>query len=103
MFNEHCNKTDNIEIFSIATALEMFLNPLHYSWQELKYGLYTDFMDEGDSLFPYMMFDSDLKKNIQKVKDCLEEQSPFASVEKNGMITNSLIAIYDDILIKLIK
>ena len=78
----------------INQTLEAFKIPLCFAWQGYKYGWHTDFSEEGDSLFPFMMFEMELKKNTKELIDLLRTQSPFASIERNSAITNSLISIY---------
>ena len=85
---------DEIRGFQIRHNLETFKLPLFFAWQAYKYGWHTDWCEEGDSLFPFMMFEIDLKKNIKKLIDQLQSESPFAQIERNSAITNTLISIY---------
>lgn len=84
----------DIRGFQIRQNLETFKLPLFFAWQAYKYGWHTDWCEEGDSLFPFMMFEIDLKKNIKKLIDQLQSESPFAQIERNSAITNTLISIY---------
>lgn len=101
IFNEYGNKTGNVDMFITANGLELFLNPLYYAWEKLKYGRHTDFMKEGDTLFGYMMFELDVYKNVQNVIKCLEDGSPFAKIEIEGKITNALLNAYNTIIEKI--
>lgn len=85
---------DNIRGFQIRKNLETFKLPLFFAWQAYKYGLHTDWCEEGDSLIPFMMFEIDLKRNIKNLIDKLRSESPFALIEHNSAITNTLITIY---------
>ena len=85
---------DSLRAFEINQTLETFKIPLCLAWQGYKYGWHTDFSKEGDSLFPFMMFEMDLKKNTKQLIDILRRQSPFATIERNSAITNALIAVY---------
>ena len=85
---------DSMRGFQIKQSLETFKLPLFFAWRGYKYGWHTDWCEEGDSLFPFMMFEADLKKNTQELIDLLRAQSPFAQIERNSAITNSLITIY---------
>lgn len=78
----------------IKQSLETFKLPLFFAWRGYKYGWHTDWCEDGDSLLPFMMFEVDLKKNTQELIDLLRTQSPFAQIERNSMITNTLISIY---------
>lgn len=85
---------DSMRGFQIKQSLETFKLPLFFAWRGYKYGWHTDWCEEGDSLFPFMMFEANLKKNTQELIDLLRTQSPFAQIERDSMITNTLISIY---------
>lgn len=85
---------DEIRGFQIRHILETFKLPLFFAWQAYKYGWHTDWCKEGDSLLPFIMFESNLKKNIKNLIDLLRSESPFAPIEHNSAITNTLISIY---------
>lgn len=101
MFNDYGNKSGNTQMFMIANGLEMFLNPLYYAWEKMKYGWHTDFLNEGVSMFRYLMFEADIHGNIDNSIKCLENGSPFTGIEKDGIITSSLLAIFRTIKNKL--
>lgn len=101
MFNDYGNKSGNTQMFMIANGLEMFLNPLYYAWEKMKYGWHTDLLNEGDSMFGYLMFEADIHGNIDNSIKCLENGSPFTGIEKDGIITSSLLAIFRTIKNKL--
>lgn len=85
---------DNMRGFQIKQSLEIFKLPLFFAWRGYKYGWHTDWCEEGDPLFPFMMFEADVKKNTQELIDLLRTQSPFAQIERDSIITNTLISIY---------
>lgn len=85
---------DGLRGFQIHQTLETFKFPLYFAWQGYKYGWHTGFCEEGDSLFPLMIFEAEIKKNTQDLITLLKTQSPFAQIENNSAITNSLISIY---------
>lgn len=85
---------DPIKSFQIRQMLETYKLPLFFAWQGYDYGWHTDFCEEGDSLYPFMMFELDLVNNTQKFIDLLREKSPFSIIEKNSEITNALISVY---------
>ena len=101
MFNDYGNKSGNTQMFMIANGLEIFLNPLYYAWEKMKYVWHTDFLNEGDSMFGYLMFEADIHGNIDNSIKCLENGSPFTGIEKDGIITSSLLAIFRTIKNKL--
>lgn len=98
IFNIYSDKTGNSQTYMAAIGLETFLNPLFFAWEKLKYGWHTDFLNEGDSMFGYMMFATNIPDNIQNVINNLRTQSPFAAIEKNGRLTQTLITTYEYIL-----
>ena len=84
----------NVNGFQIKESLETFKMPLYFAWQGYKYGWHTDFCEEGDSLFPFMMFEARMREVTMDLIEMLRTESPFAGVERNSMITNTLISIY---------
>lgn len=51
-------------------------------------------MKEGDSLFPYMMFESKAIEMLTDLIKLLETESPFTLLERNGAVTKGLLQIY---------
>lgn len=98
---------DPMRGLQMRNALEQFKFPLFFAWQGYKYGWHTDWCKEGDSLFPFMMFEADMAKNTQDLLEMLQTESPFAGIERNSAITNTLISIYtvfiNDIKNKIVK
>lgn len=88
--------SDNNSVILFIEELERFKMPLYYAWRGYKYGWHTDFCEEGDSLFPFMLFERDIKGNIQKLINILHTQSPFA--QDGSMLTESLISVYQKFL-----
>ena len=52
-------------------------------------------------MFGYLMFEADIHGNIDNSIKCLENGSPFTGIEKDGIITSSLLAIFRTIKNKL--
>ena len=88
--------SDNNSVILFIEELERFIMPLYYAWRGYKYGWHTDFCEEGDSLFPFMLFERDINGNIQKLINILHTQSPFA--QDGSMLTESLISVYQKFL-----
>ena len=55
-------------------------------------------MEEGDSLLPYMMFETQATEMLNDFINLLRSESPFRMLEKNSAITNGLIGIYSKLL-----
>lgn len=87
-----------LEGFQYNQMIDMFKLPLYYAWEKFKYGWHGDFMEEGDSLFPYLTFESDPPKLLNDLMKILKIESPFKLLEKNGMITKGLSRIYSHLL-----
>ena len=87
------DKTGNFEFFTIGRSMEMFLNPLYYAWQKLKYGWHSDFWEEGDSMFEYMMYEARAKEITGDLIKLLENQSPFTALGRND-VTSNLLRVY---------
>lgn len=83
-----------IRVFQHNKVLEMFKNPLLAAWQVYHYGWHSDFWEEGDSMFDYMMFSVRAKEIIPDLIKCLEQESPFAPIERCSAITNGLLRVY---------
>ena len=88
--------SDSDSAVYLIETFENFKMPLYYAWRGYKYGWHTDFCEEGDSLFPFMLFERDIKGNIQKLINILHTQSPFA--QDGSMLTESLISVYQKFL-----
>ena len=80
--------------FQIRQSLEVFKFPLYYAWRGYGYGWHTDFCEEGDSLFQFMMFEVEMQGITKDMVTLLNEQSPFTKFERNSAITNGLIDVY---------
>ena len=89
---------DGMQAFQYGQIMESFKLPLFCAWQLYKYGWHTDFMKEGDSLLPYLIFESKALNMLQDLLDNLENNSPFEALEKNSAITNGLIRVYTCLL-----
>lgn len=89
---------DGMQAFQYGQMIEMFKMPLYCAWQLYKYGWHTDFMEEGDSLFPYMMFESKAIEMLNDLINLLETESPFSLIERNGAVTKGLLHVYRQML-----
>lgn len=78
--------------------LNMYKLPLLKAWEVYHYGSYSDFWEEGESMFEYIMFDTRAKEMVQELANSLKKQSPFALIERNSAITNGLIKVYEHLL-----
>lgn len=94
-FWEACSRTgDNTKKFQLHELFNVIKNALYYSWEKLGCGHHSDFWEEGDSMFDYMMFEMGPEERIEAIINMLEESSPFAIVEKNSAITNGLLSVF---------
>ena len=89
---------DGAQAFQYRQLIDMFKMPLYCAWQVYKYGWHTDFLKEGDSLLPYMMFEVKAQETIAELIEYLRTSSPFALLERDGVITNALLSIYQKLL-----
>lgn len=92
------NHEFTMKVFQHNQLLDMYKNPLFAAWQIYKYGWHTDFLEEGDSMGGYMMFELRAKEMTADLITTLEEDSPFASIERNSAITNGLLRVYRHLL-----
>ena len=85
-------------LWEVTKGYELFLNPLYLAWRVYEYGWHTDFMEEGQSMSTYMFFAIDVEKHIRHLIHMLETDSPFARIEKKGLVTNELVRVYRHLL-----
>ena len=98
-FSKFGEQTGNaVKAFQLNQTLQLYKIPLCFAWQGYKYGWHTDFSKEGDSLFAFMMFETDIKKNTQDLIAQLKTQSIFDQIEDDSPLTRSLISIYKTFL-----
>ena len=95
---EKGNSQFTIQVMQHNQVLELYKNPLLAAWQLYKYGWHSDFWGEGASMSSYMMFELRAKEMITDLTKTLEENSPFASIERNSTITNGLLHVYRHLL-----
>lgn len=88
----------SIQVFQFNQMIDGFKMPLYCAWQLYKYGWHTDFMKEGDSLLPYMMFESRAQEMLAELIDVLRSESPFRTIERNNVITDGLLSVYSQTL-----
>lgn len=62
---------------------------LYYTWEKLGFGSHFDFFEEGESLLPYAIFESDVKRTVQSQIEILQKNSPF-SVDKTILLISIL-------------
>ena len=99
-FWEACSHTgDNTQKFQLHELLNVIKNALYYSWEKLGCGHHSDFWEEGDSMFDYMMFEMGPEERIKAIINMLEESSPFALVERNSAITNGLLSVFRKVVL----
>ena len=91
-------RTGNRELLTIAHTMEVYLNPLYYAWQKLGYGWHSDFWEEGDSMFEYMMYEVKVKEVTTDLLKLLKQSSPFAIIDRMDKITPDLIIVCNYIL-----
>ncbi len=89
---------DGFQAFQYNQMVDAFKMPLYCAWRLYKYGWHTDFMEEGDSLLPYMMFESQAKEMLNDLIKLLNTESPFRMMERDGAITSGLIEVYSQLL-----
>ena len=89
---------DGLQGFKYHQMVDAFKMPLYCAWRLYKYGWHTDFMEEGDSLLPYMMFDSKAEGMLNDLINLLRTESPFRMMERNGAVTQGLIEVYSQLL-----
>lgn len=87
--------------FENNQILEIYKVVLYFAWEKYNYGCHSDFWNDGDSMIEYMMFEIQPTAIINDLIKSLKESSPFRMIEQNGMITNGLIAVYEDIITKI--
>jgi len=98
MADDRCDRDFSLQIFQYNKMLEMYKLPLLKAWEVYHYGWHSDFWEEGDSMFEYMMFEMKAKEMIRDLANSLQEQSPFAAIERNSAIINGLLKVYNHLL-----
>lgn len=94
-FSEIADMFDDLHAgIRINNMYETFKFPLYLAWRGYKYGWHTDFMEEDEDMFPLIKFEVNVVKYTQELIDTLETDSPFAGIEINSSMTNSLIRVY---------
>ena len=62
---------------------------LYFAWEKFSFGSHFDFFEEGESLLPYAIFESDVKRIIRSQIEILRKSSPF-SVDKTTLLISIL-------------
>lgn len=89
---------DGFQAFQYNQMVDAFKMPLYCAWRHYKYGWHTDFMEEGDSLLPYMMFEAQAQEMLNDLIKLLKTESPFRMIEREGAISRGLIEVYSRLL-----
>ena len=89
---------DGFQAFQYNQMVDAFKMPLFCAWRLYKYGWHTDFMEEGDSLLPYMMFEAQAEGMLNDLISLLNTESPFRMLERDGAVTQGLIDVYSRLL-----
>ena len=89
---------DGLQGFQYHQMVDAFKMPLYCAWRLYKYGWHTDFMEEGDSLLPYMKFESQAEGMLKDFINLLNTESPFRLLERDGAISRGLIEVYSQLL-----
>ena len=82
---------------SSAQYVNIFKYPLLYIWQKYKYGKDEEVWKEGEDMMLYQMFISQIDKHIPELLSLLKTSTPFAGIERDGKITETLILILSDL------
>lgn len=93
---QHFNNTEKQVQFH--SLFELIKNALYYSWEKFGYGNHSDFWNEGDSMFDYLMFEMGPEERINAIIQILEQSSPFAPIERDSAITNDLLSVFNKVL-----
>lgn len=89
---------DEFQVFEYNQMVETFKLPLYCAWRLYNYGWHTDFLEEGDSLLPYMIFEDRAEEMLNDLIKLLKTESPFRMLERNGAISRALIEVYSQLL-----
>lgn len=98
MADERGNSDYSFQVFQTNKVLDMYKLPLLKAWEVYHYGSHSDFWKEGDSMFEYMMFEVKAEEKTKDLIKSLCQQSPFAAIERNSLITNGLLKVYRHLL-----
>lgn len=89
---------NKFQVFEYNQMVETFKLPLYCAWRLYNYGWHTDFLEEGDSLLPYMIFEDRAEEMLNDLIKLLKTESPFRMLERNGAISRALIEVYSQLL-----
>ena len=98
MFSENDDDDNKFRWDGVFDLLE---NALFYTWEELGCGHHTDFYEEGDSMFGYLMFLGGAKERISALLELLENQSPFEVCRDDLQVTERFLSVFRKVLKKL--
>lgn len=106
-FSKIYKQTGDLRILDINQTFDLFKMPLYFAWKAYKYGWHTDFCKFGESLAPFLLFETNCVDNTQKLISQLRNGSIFDHIEQGPAIAKSLIEVYtmfvDDLNTGLIK
>ena len=97
-YNTMQGRINPLEIMQITSIFETFLNTLYLAWEIYHYGHHSDFWKEGDSMFEFMMFQSQAKNTIEDFVTKLQDHSPFQMANNGDEITKGLIKVYNHLI-----
>lgn len=89
---------NKFQVFEYNQMVETFKLPLYCAWRLYNYGWHTDFLEEGDSLLPYMILEDRAEEMLNDLIKLLKTESPFRMLERNGAISRALIEVYSQLL-----
>lgn len=89
---------DAMQVFQFQQSMELFKNPLRQAWQVYHYGWHSDFWEEGDSMFEYMMYEVKAKEMLQDLVKSLSSESLFDAFPGGHKITEGLLKVYKHLL-----
>lgn len=84
-----------------SNIVDAFIMPMYYVWEHYGYGDLIDLQPEGESLFPYMMFQNTVVETTTELIDVLRTENVFQGFEKDDKISETLVRIYEDLLDKI--
>lgn len=86
---------------SLAKQVESIFNaykyPLYYIWQKYGFGRDEEVWEEGESMMPYHIFESNIKMYIDELMLMLNSANPFAPLRNSDEITQLLHNVLSDL------
>ena len=85
----------------VESVFNMYKYSLYYIWQKYKFGRDEEVWVEGESMFPYLMFTSNINKHTDTLLSMLSNANPFAPLSNGPAITQLLQKILSDLQTRL--